>query len=120
MDNVKAVDELFEAFSNNLTNASLNEISLLSQISANISIERIKRGLDQKGFAKYMNVSQKTVLNWEDGDYNFTIKELCEICEKLDLVPSLELRKSKEVAGKYARLMEASRQSRIILGIEEE
>ena len=93
MDNVKTVTDLFEAFSDKLTYASLNEIELLSQISATISMERIQRGMEQKEFAKFMNVPQKMISNWESGDYNFTIWELCEICAKLGLTPSLKLEK---------------------------
>ena len=97
MKNLKTLDNLFEAFSDRLTIASLNAISLLSQISATISIERIKRKMKQKEFAKFMNVSQGMVSRWEGGNYNFTIKQLCEICEKLDLTPSLDFKNNNAV-----------------------
>ena len=43
-------------------------------------------GLDiQIEFAEYMGVTQGMVSKWESREYNFTIKSLNEICEKLDL-----------------------------------
>lgn len=100
MKNSKTIENLFEAFSDKLTTASLNAISLLSQISATISMERIQRKMKQKEFAKFMNVTQGMISRWESGDYNFTIRQLCEICEKLELTPYLEF-KNNCVAEEY-------------------
>ena len=31
------------------------------------------------------------ISKYESGDYNFTVKQICKICEKLDLNPNLSL-----------------------------
>lgn len=47
--------------------------------------------MTQKEFAEYMDVSQGMVSKWESREYNFTIKSLNEICEKLQLCVSLDI-----------------------------
>lgn len=47
--------------------------------------ERIEMGLTQREFAEYMGVTQEMVSKWESREYNFTIKTLNEICQKIDL-----------------------------------
>lgn len=46
---------------------------------------------DAKEFAEYMNVSQGMVSKWESREYNFTIRSLNEICEKLHLSLNLDM-----------------------------
>ena len=57
----------------------------LAKISASIEQKRIEMGMTQKEFAKYMGVTQSMVSKWESREYNFTIKSLNEVCEKLKL-----------------------------------
>ena len=47
--------------------------------------------MSQKQFAQFMGVSQAMVSKWESGDCNFTIETIAKICDKLDLIPQLEL-----------------------------
>ena len=56
-------------------------------------IKKIRKELHltQKEFAAYMNVSQGMVSRWESREYNFTIKTLNEICQKLNLHLQLDL-----------------------------
>ena len=58
---------------------------VLSVIAAKIFTKRTQMGMDQKGFAKFMGVSQGMVSRWESGTYNFSISTLIGICEKLEL-----------------------------------
>jgi transcriptional regulator with XRE-family HTH domain len=55
-------------------------------------------GMTQKEFADYMGVTQGMVSKWESREYNFTIKSLNEICQKLnlELYVSLDKPRSKE------------------------
>ena len=50
-------------------------------------------GLTQQEFAEYMGVTQGMVSKWESREYNFTIKTLNEICQKIDLELSVSLEK---------------------------
>ena len=56
-----------------------------AKISAKIEMARLEKGMTQIEFAEYMGVTQGMVSKWESREYNFTIKSLNEICEKLDL-----------------------------------
>ena len=80
-----------------IAEAEAKSIIELAKISAKIVLgTRIKKirkelHLTQKEFAAYMNVSQGMVSRWESREYNFTIKTLNEICQKLNLHLQLDL-----------------------------
>ena len=57
----------------------------LAKISAKIEMARLDKKMTQKEFAEYMGVTQGMVSKWESREYNFTIKSLNEICEKLNI-----------------------------------
>lgn len=61
----------------------------LAKISAKIERCRLDLGMTQKEFAEYMGVTQGMVSRWESREYNFTIRSLNEICEKLGLSMSV-------------------------------
>lgn len=69
----------------NLTDSEIKRIRELAIIAAKIEMKRNELGMNQKEFAKMMNVSQGMVSKWESGEYNFTVTTLKEICEKLDM-----------------------------------
>lgn len=69
----------------NLTESEIKRIKELALIAAKIEMKRNELGMNQKEFAKMMNVSQGMVSRWESGEYNFTVATLKEICEKLDM-----------------------------------
>ena len=80
--------------SEGLTDAEVKTIVELAKISARIERCRMEMGMTQLEFAKYMGVSQGMVSKWESREYNFTIRTLNEICQKLDLEFSVELEKT--------------------------
>ena len=45
---------------------------------------RVNNQMTQKQMAKKLNVSQVMISKYENGEYNFTLKKLCEICEILN------------------------------------
>lgn len=71
----------------------------LAKISAKIEMYRLDMGMTQKEFAAYMGVSQGMVSKWESREYNFTVKTLNEICEKLKLYMTVEI--STDYEKKY-------------------
>lgn len=73
----------------------------LAKISAKIESKRSDLHMTQEEFARYMGVSQGMVSKWESREYNFTIKTLNEICEKLDLVLDITIQ-SREIKNCYA------------------
>lgn len=68
-----------------LTESEIKRIRELAMIAAKIEMKRNELGMNQKEFAKMMNVSQGMVSKWESGEYNFTVTTLKEICEKLGM-----------------------------------
>ena len=65
----------------------------LAKISARIERCRLEMGMTQQEFAKYMGVTQGMVSKWESREYNFTIRTLNDICQKIDLELSVHLEK---------------------------
>ena len=91
-----SIDEVLECLTKHLSPADLNAARILSSISNAISYYRQKQGMTQPEFAQMMNVSPAIVSEWESGDYNFTIKQLCEICKNLGIMPQIKFDKLKK------------------------
>lgn len=66
----------------------------LAKISAKIEKYRRNMGMTQKEFADYMGVTQGMVSKWESREYNFTIKSINEICQKIGFSFSLCMEKT--------------------------
>lgn len=77
-----------------LSDADVKTTVELAKISAKIERSRLDLGMTQKEFADYMGVTQGMVSKWESREYNFTIKSLNEICQKLGLSLSLTMERS--------------------------
>lgn len=82
--------------SQGLTEAEIKTTVELAKISAKIERCRLDLGMTQKEFADYMGVSQGMVSKWESREYNFTIRSLNEISEKLGLHVSVSMEKACE------------------------
>lgn len=94
--------DLLELFGDTVTVSDIVASNVLGSISASIARQRLQSNMTQKEFADYMCVSQGMVSKWEGGDYNFSIRTLADIAEKLDmeLTVNLELKK-KEIQVKH-------------------
>ena len=58
---------------------------ILYKISTAVWEKRINDNMSQTQFAKVLGVSQAMISKYESGDYNFTIHQICKLCEQLDL-----------------------------------
>ncbi len=74
-----------------LTEAEIKSAINLAKISARIERCRLDMGMTQQEFADYLGVTQGMVSKWEGREYNFTIKTLNEICEKVKLDLNISL-----------------------------
>ena len=79
-----------------LPNSEVKSAIELAKISARIEMARLENDMTQKEFAEYMGVTQGMVSKWESREYNFTIKTLNEICEKLNMELDILLRDSSD------------------------
>lgn len=87
--NAKNTNWVSEGFSE----AEVKTMVELAKISARIERCRMEMGMTQQEFAEYMGVTQGMVSRWESREYNFTIKTLNEICQKINLELSVSLEK---------------------------
>lgn len=74
-----SMNDLLSAISQNLSAAEILSADVLSDLSVQITKERIRRRMTQAQFAEFLGVSQTMVSKWESQDYNFTIETLCKI-----------------------------------------
>lgn len=54
-------------------------------ISSRLEMWRVEHKMTQKQFAEFVGVTQAMVSKWESGEYNFTIKTLSELSDKLGI-----------------------------------
>lgn len=82
---MKTSNELQALFSSLLTPAELAADKKMALISAAIASWRESKEMTQAEFARFMGVTQAMVSKWESGAYNFTVKTLSEVSDKLGI-----------------------------------
>ena len=80
MKTSNALNRLFETA---MTPAERSANQQLALISAAIEMWRADHNMTQAAFAEFM------VSKWESGEYNFTVKTLSEISEKINMPPDV-------------------------------
>ena len=81
----KPIGDLFKVLCDNLSATELRMIMILSDISYEIQSRRCKSGMSFKEFAKYMDITTNQLEDYENGEYDFTLSELCYVCNKLHM-----------------------------------
>lgn len=77
--------------SEHMDEGEIRSAVLLASISAQITKCRLERGMSQKEFAQFLNVSQGMVSKWESSHYNFSIETLSKICSRLNLTLNIDI-----------------------------
>lgn len=65
---------------------------LSAQMGAAITAERCSRHMSINEFAKFLGMTRRKLKEIEDGGYNFTIRDVSDICSKLNMTPMLEFK----------------------------
>ena len=65
---------------------------LSAQMGAAITTERCCRCMSINEFAKLLGITEEKLKEIEDGGYNFTIRDVSDICSKLNMIPMLEFK----------------------------
>lgn len=65
---------------------------LSAQMGAAITTERCCRCMSINEFAKLLGITEEKLKEIEDGGYNFTIRDVSDICSKLNMTPMLEFK----------------------------
>lgn len=92
----KKRSNIFNDLFPDLTDADILESDLKHQISKMIRDRRHELHMTQKEFADYMEVSQALVSRWESFSYNFSLKCIAIICDKLDIQISFKTSSNTE------------------------
>ena len=80
----KSIDDLLELFSDSVSSSDVLYAKLKARIFSFIVHERIKRQMTQEEFAKFIHISESHLQCIECGDYDISLKELCEILSYLN------------------------------------
>lgn len=94
---MNATQEFFDLMNSYLSKSDIYEAQTIGRIVAELVRYRTENNLSQKELAKELGVTQGMVSRWESGDYNFTIKKVCQLCEKLGLTMELKMQKESEM-----------------------
>lgn len=97
----KSVADVFEALADRLELADIYEADVVADIATAILQKRIDLGMTQTQFGKKLGVRQSMVSKWENGEYNFTIRSIAQICAKLNLTFSIDLEDYAETHAKW-------------------
>ena len=81
----------FEPFIKTMSTEELYDLKLSTEIQTYLTVYRINHNLTIKQMSKLLNVSKKNILKWENGFYDFKIKEIVDICIRLNLSFTLNI-----------------------------
>ena len=90
----KGIHDLLALFEDTLSPVDALTSKLMAQISSEITKERLKLGMNQSEFAKYIGATQSLVSRWEHGDYNFSIKKIAEVAVALNMDVDFNMKSS--------------------------
>mgnify|MGYP002516516189 CR=1 FL=1 len=84
--------DLISSLIANMDSGEVVKAMRMSEIALTIFHIRRELHMSQREFAKYLGVSQGMVSRWENGDYNFTVGTLSDICHKLGVSLTINIR----------------------------
>lgn len=93
---MRSNDKFVQSLVDSIGRKDMIEIALKAAVTSEILKCRYEKHMSQKEFAEFMGVSQAIVSKWESGETNFTIEKIAQICDKLGLIPELEIRKEQD------------------------
>lgn len=89
-------NEMFHFLASYVSKSDIYAAKAIAKISMFIYQYRRDRNMTQKAFAEMMGVSQGMVSKWESADYNFTIENIAQISEKLNVTFDIVLTPESE------------------------
>ena len=85
----EVLDELIPESEQNKALGSFYDINYA--ISTLLVEYRIKHNMSQKQFAEMLGYSHYMIYKYENGDYNFSLMQICEICDKLNIEVEIKI-----------------------------
>jgi len=82
--------DMFKLMSEYISKSDVYAATVMAKVSAFIYECRKQKKMTQAEFADFMDVTQGMVSKWESAEYNFTIENIAQISEKLDVTFDIE------------------------------
>lgn len=89
---IASMENLMQLFEDYVDENDIISSQILAHISAVIVKYRINHHMNQQEFASFLGVSQSMISKIESSDYNFTIRKLVELCNKMNLLLEVKMR----------------------------
>lgn len=94
-------DTMFDFLSNYISKKDIYSADAIAKISMFIFKSRKELNMTQKQFAIKMGVTQSMVSKWESATYNFTIENIAQIAEKLNMTFDISFRSESDYIENY-------------------
>lgn len=104
-EKISSMSSLMDIFKEFVDENDIVSAQILSKLSSKIVKYRIDNDMNQKQFATFLGVSQAMVSKIESKDYNFTIKKLVELCNKMNLYLDVDIRSGQQKAHQKYYIM---------------
>ncbi len=95
-------NEMFDFLSGYLSKSDIYASKAIAKISMFLFQKRRELGMTQKAFAERMGVTQGMVSKWESAEYNFTVENIAQIAEKLNVTFEIEFTPESEYLQNHA------------------
>lgn len=83
MQELKSLSEIFVEIGINVDKLTSTFLEINYDISTLLVDYRTSHNMNQSQLGKLLGVSRHTISKYENGDYNFTLSQLCKICDLL-------------------------------------
>ena len=82
---MKNLKDVLEILTKDMDDKDIASMYLKTSIAAEITTQRIKKGMTKSALAKKIGVSDNLICRWEDGIGNYNINTLVKIADALDM-----------------------------------
>lgn len=89
-------NKMFNFISEHISKGDIYASKAIAKVAMFLYKYRKNLKMSQKDFARMMGVTQGMVSKWESAEYNFTIENIAQIAEKLNVVFEIELTPENE------------------------
>ena len=97
-EKISSMNNLINLFKDFIDEDDIVSAQILSKLSSKIVKYRLDNNMNQKQFATFLGVSQAMISKIESKDYNFTIRKLVELCNKMNLYLDVDIRNEQQKA----------------------
>ena len=113
-EKISSMNNLINLFKDFIDEDDIVSAQILSKLSSKIVKYRLDNNMNQKQFATFLGVSKAMISKIESKDYNFTIRKLVELCNKMNLYLDVDIRNEQQKAPHKYFIMNMKKNEEVI------